>query len=122
MHVHVSIGGVAMNLEQQMPPTLVAMCGLALGVLAGIGVVALTPRRRYRGAMRTEAITVALYAVGGLAAGAVASYLDRGARAGAHQLAVSEDELGRGTIDGTTWIAAVELRAPGNLDDTGGAM
>lgn len=56
--------------------------GLFLGAAAGIGAVVLTPLlglpRRHRGTtLRTQAITVALYAAGGLAAGAVASVLAR---------------------------------------------
>jgi hypothetical protein len=60
--------------------------GLMLGTLAGLGAVALTPvlglPRRHRGlTRRTQAMTVALYALGGLAAGLVATLLDRPNRA-----------------------------------------
>jgi hypothetical protein len=62
--------------------------GLALGVAAGLGAVLLPPvlglPRRHRGTtLRTQAMTVGLYALGGIAAGAVSSLLDRltGARA-----------------------------------------
>ena len=60
--------------------------GLALGVAAGLGAVVLTPvlglPRRHRGmTLRTQAITVALYALGGVAAGAMASMLERPSRA-----------------------------------------
>jgi hypothetical protein len=62
--------------------------GLALGTLAGIGAVALTPvlglPKRHRGTTRrTQGMTVALYALGGLAAGLVATLLDRPNRASA---------------------------------------
>lgn len=56
--------------------------GLALGAVAGLGAVLLTPAlglpRRHRGlTTRTKAITVGLYALGGLAAGAMAGFLRR---------------------------------------------
>jgi hypothetical protein len=56
--------------------------GLALGAAAGLGAVVLTPMlglpRRHRGmTLRTQAITVVLYAAGGLVAGAVASLFQR---------------------------------------------
>lgn len=56
--------------------------GLALGTAAGLGAVFLTPMlglpKRHRGTtLRTQAMTVALYAVGGIAAGAVASLLQK---------------------------------------------
>jgi hypothetical protein len=59
--------------------------GLALGTAAGIGAVVLTPMlglpRRHRGTtLRAQAITVALYATGGLVAGAVAGLFDRTSR------------------------------------------
>ncbi len=58
---------------------------LVLGIVAGLGAVALAPAvglpRRHRGLKRrTQGVTVALYAIGGLVAAAVASYLDRGTR------------------------------------------
>jgi hypothetical protein len=54
--------------------------GLLLGAAAGVGAVFLTPKlglpRRHRGlTMRTQLMTVGLYTLGGLAAGAVASLL-----------------------------------------------
>jgi hypothetical protein len=60
--------------------------GLALGVAAGLGAVLLTPvlglPRRHRGlTLRTKAITVGLYALGGVAAAAMSSLLDRPMRA-----------------------------------------
>ena len=56
--------------------------GLALGVAAGLGAVLLTPKlglpRRHRGPhLKTQAMTVGLYALGGLAAGAMATFLGR---------------------------------------------
>ncbi|MDB4935876.1 MAG: hypothetical protein JWP87_2848 [Labilithrix sp.] len=56
--------------------------GLLLGAAAGLGALVLTPMlglpRRHRGTtLRAQAITVALYATGGLVAGAVASLLER---------------------------------------------
>jgi hypothetical protein len=56
--------------------------GLVLGLAAGIGAVVLTPKlglpRRHRGmTLGTKAMTVALYTLGGLAAGAMASMLRR---------------------------------------------
>jgi hypothetical protein len=80
--------------------------GLALGIAAGIGAVALTPvlglPRRHRGiTLRTQAMTVALYALGGLAAGAMASLLDRPNRARAlGRRFASEPELGLGASPG----------------------
>jgi hypothetical protein len=70
--------------------------GLGLGVLAGVGAVVLTPMlglpRRHRGVtVRTQAITVALYALGGLAAGAMARLLDRPTRARALAPSVAND-------------------------------
>lgn len=61
--------------------------GLALGLAAGLGAVVLTPMlglpRRHRGlTLRTQAITVGLYALGGVAAAAMSSLLDRPTRAG----------------------------------------
>ena len=60
--------------------------GLALGIAAGLGAVLLTPLlglpRRHRGlTLRTKAITVGLYALGGVAAAAMSSLLDRPTRA-----------------------------------------
>lgn len=60
--------------------------GLAMGVAAGLGAVLLTPvlglPRRHRGlTLRTKAITVGLYALGGVAAAAMSSLLDRPMRA-----------------------------------------
>jgi hypothetical protein len=60
--------------------------GLALGIAAGLGAVLLTPvlglPRRHRGlTLRTKAITVGLYALGGVAAAAMSSLLDRPMRA-----------------------------------------
>lgn len=62
------------------------LTGLALGTAAGVGAVVLTPMlglpRRLRGTtLKTQAITVGLYALGGLVAGAIASLLNRPARA-----------------------------------------
>jgi hypothetical protein len=56
--------------------------GLAFGTVAGLGAVFLTPMLglpgRHRGlTLRTKAITVALYAAGGLAAGGMAALLRR---------------------------------------------
>ena len=70
--------------------------GLALGALAGVGAVVLTPMlglpRRHRGVTaRTQAMTVALYALGGLAAGAMAKLLDRPTRARALGARVAND-------------------------------
>ena len=85
--------------------------GLALGVAAGLGAVMLTPLlglpRRFRGtSVRTQALTVALYALGGVVAGAMASLLDRPTRARA---------LGAGTA-GDSVLAAV---GPGVAPQTG---
>lgn len=60
--------------------------GLALGTAAGAAAVLLTPMlglpRRYRGTtLGSQAITIGLYALGGLVAGAVASLLDPSERA-----------------------------------------
>lgn len=57
--------------------------GLALGAAAGLGAVLLAPklgrpRRHRRLTLQTQAITVGLYAVSGLAAGLMASFLLRG--------------------------------------------
>ncbi len=77
--------------------------GLALGIAAGLGAVVLTPvlglPRRHRGmTLRTQAMTVALYALGGVAAGAMASLLDRPNRARAlGERIASEPELGLGS-------------------------
>jgi hypothetical protein len=62
------------------------LSGLALGALAGFGAVMLPPllglRHPRRGVtVRTHALTVALYTLGGLAAGATAALLDRPIRA-----------------------------------------
>lgn len=64
------------------------LTGLAMGAAGGLGAVFLTPLlglpRRHRGTtLGTQAMTVALYAAGGLAAGAMASLLQRAASAGA---------------------------------------
>jgi hypothetical protein len=70
--------------------------GLALGALAGLGAVVLAPAlglpRRHRGiTLRTQAMTVALYAFGGVAAGAMASWLYRPTRARALGARVVQD-------------------------------
>ena len=77
--------------------------GLALGVAAGLGAVMLAPvlglPRRFRGTnVRTQAITVALYALGGVVAGAMASLLDRPTRAPA---------LGADDIGSDPYLAAI---------------
>lgn len=69
--------------------------GLALGAAAGLGAVLLTPKlglpRRHRGlTLRTQAITVGLYALGGLAAGAMASFLRRNEGGGEDSLGLAE--------------------------------
>jgi hypothetical protein len=70
--------------------------GIALGALAGLGAVVLTPvlglPRRHRGStLRTQAMTVALYALGGVAAGAMASLLNRPTRARALGARLAQD-------------------------------
>jgi len=84
--------------------------GLVLGVAAGLGAVMLTPKlglpRRFRDtSLRTQAITVALYALGGVVAGAMASLLDRPTRARALGADIASDPdlaaIGSGVAPGT---------------------